>query len=263
MAALNDDALLIESGNLWVGDDAGSLVDMGALRNIRFTSEQVSNVINSDNRGEILRKVSMPGRIEAELLEPGDVDTLENIFKGIVTKGSVAATPVAGDTQALASPFVPNTFYEFENQQADGTVPTTISLAGATDGALTLDDDYHIIQNPNTGKWGVILNTVAGGGALSTLSQVVTITYSYTPAAAKTVVCGTSQTATPRYVKIIAPSEDDSNKTREITFESALASSPMLLPFTEVESAGDVGVMPVIFETRKGSEWTYRDEIAI
>lgn len=261
MAALNDDAILIEVGNLWVGDDLGSLVDMGALRNIRFTSEQISVVVNSDNRGEILRKSRMPGRVEAELLEAGDVDTLENIFKGLVTKSSVAGSTVSGAEQVVASgDWNYNVFIPFTYQNGAGTQPTINSVTLGTDGAIVLNTDYHVVKDPATGNWGIIIRDTTD---VTTEAQTVTINTDYTPAAAKVITAGTNQTATPRYVKIIAPSEDDSSLTREITLESALATSPMLLPFVDVESANDVGVMPVTFETRKGTTWTYRDEIAV
>jgi len=259
MAALNDDALIIEYGNLWVGDDAGSIVDMGAIRNLRFTSEQITNVIQSDNRGEILRKSRMPGKIECEMLEIGDADTLENIFKGIVTKSSVAGSIVNNYPQVKASgSWSYNGFIAFDFQDADGTAPNIDSVAAGTNGSLTVNVDYIVTQHED-GRWGI---RVLDSATVTTLSQTITITFDYTPAVSKVITGGTSQTATPRYVKIIAPSEDDSLITRELIFTSALATSPMLLPFVEVESAGDVGVMPVTFETRKGTTWTYTDEIS-
>lgn len=261
MSALDTGAVLIEHGNIWVGDDAGSVVDMGAVRNVKFTGKQIHTKIDSDNRGTIINKVRMNGEIMFDLLEAGDAASLENIFKGIITLGSNAATPVVGGTQALASPFVPNEFYEFTGQQASGLVPTSISVSGATDGVLTLDDDYFIFKNPNTGKWGIILTNVAAGVTLTTLSQVVTITSSYTPAASATLTGGTNQTATPRYVKIIGPSEDSDAVTRTIILSAAIATSDMVIEFVEVENANDVGKMQVKFENNKGESWTYTDQV--
>jgi hypothetical protein len=258
MAALNEDAILIEYGNLWVGDDSGSLVDCGALRNIRFTAEQITTVINSDNRGEILRKSRMMGRVEADLLEPGDADTLENIFKGIITKSAVSGSPLSNETNITASgAWAYNTFIPFEYQDADGTAPVVDSVTGGTNGALTVNVDYIIVQHDD-GRWGIM---ILDSSTVTTLSQTITVQIDVTPAASKVLTGGTNQTATPRYVKIIAPSEDDSNVVREIVLESAIASSPMLLSFVDVENAGDVGIMPVAFETRKGTNWTYNDEI--
>ena len=259
MAALNDDALIIEYGDLYVGDDAGSLVNMGALRNIRFTSEPITTIVNSDNRGEIIRKSRMPGRIEAELLEPGDADTLENIFKGLITKSSVAGSIVNNASQVVASgSWNYNVFIPFTNQDADGTAPVVDSVILGTNGAIVLNTDYMLVKDPATGKWGII---IIDSTTVTTEAQSVTIQTDYTPAASEILTGGTNQTATPRYVKIIAPSEDDSLLTREIVLESAIATSPMLLQFVDVESAGDVGVMPVVFESRKGTSWTYTDEI--
>ncbi len=148
MAALNDDALFIEYANVWVGDDAGSLVDMGAVRNVRFTAEQITQVINSDNRGEILRKSRMPGRVEFELLELGDADTLENIFKGLLTKSAVAASIVNNYSQVEASgEWAYNTFIPFDFQDGDGTAPNIDSVTAGTNGALTVNVDYIVTQH--------------------------------------------------------------------------------------------------------------------
>lgn len=258
MAALNDAALIIEYANVWVGDDAGSVVDMGAVRNVRFTSEQVQTVIQSDNRGEVLRKSRMPGRVEFDMLEVGDADSLENIFKGIVTKSTNAGTPLSNETEVIASgAWDYNTFIPFEYQESDGTAPTVDSITGGTNGALTVNVDYIIVQHDDS-RWGFM---VLDSTTVTTIAQTLTVQIDVTPAASKVITGGTNQTATPRYVKLIAPSEDAAGTTRELVLESALATSPMLLPFVDVENANDVGVMPVVFETRKGTEWTYTDEI--
>ncbi len=258
MAALDSNAILIEVGNLWVGDDAGSLVDMGALRNIRFSSELITTVINSDNRGEIIRKSRMPGKIEAELLEVGDAAKLANIFKGLITLGSVAGSPLSNEQEVhAANSWAFNSFIPFEYQDADGTAPTVDSVTGGTNGSLTVNVDYIIVQHDD-GRWGIM---VIDSSTVTTVNQTLTIQIDVTPAASATLSGGTNQTATPRHVKIIAPSEDNALTTREIVLESALATSPMLLAFVEVENANDVGVMPVTFETRKGTTWTYTDEV--
>ncbi|MDB5344264.1 MAG: hypothetical protein JWP89_2641 [Schlesneria sp.] len=260
MSALNDDAIIIEYGDLYVGDDAGSAVNMGALRNIKFTSEPVTTVVNSDNRGEIIRKSRMPGKVEAELLEPGDADTLENIFKGLIVKSSNAASVVNNHPQVVASgAWSYNKFIPFEFQNGDGSAITPDSVTAGTNGALVSETDYFIGRDGD-GTRGIFIKDSA---TVTTLSQTITIVFDYTPAASKVLTGGTNQTAVPRYIKIVAPSEDDSNTTREIVLESALATSPMLLAFVDVENAGDVGVMPVVFESRKGTAWSYTDEISV
>lgn len=261
MAAQDINALLAEAADIFVGADAGSLINFGSLRNVQFNGEIIQVKIDSDNNGTILNKARLNGSITADWLEPGDMANLEELFKGLVTLSTTAGTPVAGATQALASPFVANDFYLIENQNGDGTIITINTVTGGTDGALTADDDYHLVID-DQGDYGIILNTVAGGTNITTLTQVVTIDYDYTPNASRNLVGGASmQTATDRYVRLVAESEDDAAVTRQIDLAAAVASSPMLLQFLDVETSTDVGVMPITLINNKGAIWTITDEI--
>ena len=103
MAALDSNALLAETADLWVGDDSGSLVDLGAVRNVRFMGELIRTKIDSDNRGTILNKVRMQGKIEFDWLEPGNAAKLAELFKGIVTPGTVAGSIVNNYSQVEAA----------------------------------------------------------------------------------------------------------------------------------------------------------------
>ena len=40
MGALNSSAVLLQKGNIWVGDNAGNAVDIGSLRKVKFTFER-------------------------------------------------------------------------------------------------------------------------------------------------------------------------------------------------------------------------------
>ena len=106
---------------------------------------------------------------------------------------------------------------------------------------------------------------IAGVSEITSVSSLggssVTIQFDYTPNASQVLTGGTNQTATARYVKIEGPSEDDSSVKRTIVLSEAIASSDMLIPFVEVEQANDVGVMPVTFESNKGTAWTVTDAI--
>lgn len=258
MAALDTASLLIEVANVWVGDDAGSIVDLGAVRNVRFTGRQVANEVVSDNRGTILHKVRLDGVVEFDWLEPGDPSKMEVLFKGLVTKGTNAGDAVTGYEQTVNSgSWSYNTFIPFTYQDGDGTILTINSVTGSVDSTLAVNVDY-ITQQHDDGRWGIV---VLDSATVTTKAQNIVINVDYTPAASLTLTGGTSQTATARYVKIIAPSEDNANTTREIVMSSAYCKSDMLLPFVNVENAGDVGVMPVTIESAKGATWTYTDEI--
>lgn len=264
MAAQNESALLLEYGNLWIGADAGSVVDFGAVRNVQGVLAPIKTEIRSDNRGVILDRVRMEGSVTFDWLEPGDVARLENLLKGIVTLSTVAGSQVAGATQLVAQgSWADRVFIPFENQQGAGTTPTAVSVVGSSDSTLEVNSDYAIVKDAQ-GIWGIVPNISGEGGtALTTASQNLTITYTYTPNASITITGGTSKTATPRYVKIIGPSAADANKRRIFILEEAVIDAEATLPFIDTEEAGDVGVVPVTLKNRKNAEWSYTDEINV
>jgi len=258
MSALDSASLLMEYGNIWVGSGAGDVVDLGAVRNVKFTAEQVRVEVNSDNRGTILNKIRLRGVCEFDWLEPGDPSKMETLFKGLVEKDTEDGTPVEDYEQTVNSgSWAFNGFIPFTYQDADGTAPTIVSVTGSEDSTLTVNVDYIVTQHDD-GRWGIV---VLDSTTVTTIEQNIVIVYDYTPAASLTLTGGTNQTATNRYVKIIGPSEDDADTTREVILEEAVVASDMLLPFVNVEDAGDVGVMPVRVESNKGTTWTYTDEI--
>lgn len=259
MPAADQSALLIEHGNIEVGDDASSLIDLGALRNVRFTGRQERTKVESDNRGTIINKGRMTGVIDFDWLEAGHMPNMEQLFKGLVTRSTVAGTSVSGAVQNAASgSWSYDTFIELENQNNDLSKPTINSVTLGTEGAIVLNTDYAIVKDSGSGRWGI---SIRDSATVTTEGQSVAIDYDYTPAAAQVLTGGTSKTATPRYVKISGPSEDDATTERTIILDQAVASSDMLIPFVDVESASDVGVMPVTLEGDKGSTWTITDEI--
>jgi hypothetical protein len=261
MAALNDNALLMEKGTVYVGANSGSTVSLGAVRNVRFSPTQARNRIESDNLGTILNKVRLQGRCEFDWLEPGDMAKVESLFKGIVTLSQTAGTLVEGAEQVVASgAWNYNVFIPFTYQNGAGTQPTINSVTLGTNGAIVANTDYFVTKDPATGKWGI---TIIDSTTVTTENQSVTIDTDYTPAAAQVLTGGTSRAATNRYLKIIGPAEDGSGKTRTVILEECTVTSDMLFPFLDVENANDVGIMPVTVESNKGTTWTYTDQINV
>ncbi len=260
MGALKESALLLEFADVFIGDDSGSLVDFGSVRNVTFTAIQNPIDILSDNRGSVVRKNRLNGSVAFDWLEAGDPDNLDSLMKGLVTKSIVAGTPVLGALQVIASPFVPNLFVVIENQNGDETKPTINSVTGSVDGALVEDDDFSIVQNAQ-GDWGIVMNTVAGGTTLTTLAQTITLDYDYTPNSSSRITGGTSKVSTPRFVKLVGPSVDDPLLTRTVVLESAFLDADAVLPFLDTEQAADVGVFPVVMTNEKDAVWFYEDEI--
>jgi hypothetical protein len=259
MAAQNSAALIIEKGTLYVGDNAGNLVNLGSVRKVMFTGKQQHTKVDSDNNGTVLNKLRLIGEIAFDWLEPGSISNMENLFRGAVTKATVAgtSTPVTGEVTAAGS-WAYSQPILFAKQAGDTTVPTSITVTGGTDGALTVNTNYILVQDPGTKRWGVMIKS---GGAVTTLNQTITLAYTVTPNTALTLTGGTNLTMTPRYVRIVGPSEANSNVTRQIDLAASTVTSDMLLPFVDVETANDVGVMPVKCESNKGSTWTWTDQV--
>lgn len=261
MSALNENALLIESGNIYIGDDENSAVDFGALRNLKFSGIQSAQDIKSDNRGTLVRNNRINGQVSFDWLEAGDANKLENMLKGIVTIEQIAGNLVAGAVQIIASPFVPGKFVKITNQNGDKSLLDVNSVTGSVDGALVANDDYILTQD-DFGNYGIVLNTVAGGTTLTTLVQTVTINYDYTPNEGLKITGGESNLSTPRFVKIVAltPTEENPNATRTFILTEAVVDGDLEFPFLDVEEANDVGVMPVTFINNKGALWYFIDE---
>lgn len=259
MPAADQSALLLEHGNIEVGDDLGSLIDLGAVRNVKFQGKQERIKVESDNRGTIINKIRISGIVDFDWLEAGHMPNLELLFKGLVTRTTQAGSLVTGASQVVASgKWLYDKFIELENQNNDLSKPTITSVTLGINGALVLNTDYFVVKDAGTGRWGIV---VRDSTTVTTEAQSVTIVYNYTPAVAQVLSGGASKTATPRYVRITGPSEKDATIERIITLDAAIAASDMLIPFVDVEHAGDVGVMPVSLEGDKGSTWTITDEI--
>lgn len=259
MGALVSTALLIQKGNIWVGDNSGNAVDLGAVRKVRFMGKTIKQQIESDNRGTILNHARLNGEIEFDWLEPGSVSNLAVLFKGLVTATTTvgASTPVTGEVTASGSWAYLQPIW-FAQQSATQVVPTSITVTGGTDGLLTANTNYFVMQDAATLRWGVYIKS---GGAVTTLSQSLTFTYTVTIAANRILTGGTTLTQTARYVKIVGPLETNSAVTRTIELSSATAASDMLIPFVDVENGNDVGVMPVKLENDKAATWTITDQV--
>ncbi len=256
---LNAAALLMEKGTVYAGADAGSLVNLGSVRKVKFMGKQVHTKIDSDNNGTIVNKLRLNGEIEMDWLEPGSISNIELLFKGAVTKTSTAASPVSTTGEVTASgSWAYNKFIPFVVQSGTNAKPTSVTITAGTDGLLVNVTDYDLIQDPGTLYWGYM---VKDSSTVTTQSQSLTAVYTCTPSASLTLTGGNSLTMTNRYVKIIGPLDTDSTKTRVIILTSAVVTSDMLLPFTDVETANDVGVMPVKFENNKGATWTVTDSV--
>lgn len=174
-------ALREGSAKLEIGANFGALSDIGAVRNIKFNSKKRNFEIKFDNVAAI-QKFADGDRFSVTFdMNELDLVKLQIMEAGWMTNSNVAGTPVAGATQAITgASYAYNDFIEIEHQNGDGSVITINSVTGSTNGALVADTDYVLIQNEE-GNYGI---AIIDSATVTTMSQVFTIDYDYTPNAA-------------------------------------------------------------------------------
>jgi len=258
MSAINSSAVLVEKGNIWIGTNTGNLVDFGAVRKVVFTAKQIQKSIESDNRGTIYNKARLEGMISCELLEPAAPSNLASLFASLVTKTTTAAssTPVTGEVLAASGAWAYSQPLYFAQQDGSQVVPTAITITGSVTGALTVNTQYVIVQDPGTKKWGVLIQSAVGN-----LAQNITANYTTTPAASVTLTGGTNLSMVSLYARIIGKLDTNNAKTRQIDLTDCRVTSDLVFPFVDVETANDSGVMPLNIESNKATTWIYTDQV--
>jgi hypothetical protein len=229
------------SGKLEMGASFGALTNLGAVRNLQFNSLKEDVEIPFDNTNPLKKFIKgIDCSITVDIAEV-DMTTFSLTDAGWAVVTATAGAIVAGATDTLGvNPFVANYEYDVLNQNSDLSVLTINSVTGGTDGALTADDDYHLVKNANNGHWCIVMNTVAGGGTLSTLAQTITVDYDYTPAASKDVTFNDFGTKTLKVARIT--NTDSSGNTFVMDIENVTNTEPWVLPFV-ADDANDVSLM--------------------
>jgi len=111
----------------------------------------------------------------------------------------------------------------------DGTQPTINSVIGSVDDALTVNDDYDIVKDPVTGKYGIVLQDVAQATNLTTTVQNLTIVYDYTPNASKTLKSGGKLDISTVVVRLT--NTDDQGKVLRLTVYKGYVDTGMNVPW--------------------------------
>lgn len=118
-----------------------------------------------------------------------DFEALALARGSIDTYTAVPGDAVSGHSQVIASgAWAYNEFIEFDGQNSDGSKPTmdvTHPVVGSVDSDLAIAVDYDLVKVG--GKWGVI---ITDSTTVTTLTQTITLKYSYTPTASVTFETG-------------------------------------------------------------------------
>lgn len=226
-----------------VGDDFSSLTDIGALRNPVITSLSEKQRIEFDNVDD-LKKFVKGKRMQVTFdLAEINFDNLAVLDAGLINLTTVAGTPVSNATQlVVAGQWDFEQFIEIANQNGDGSAINVDSVTGATDGALTEDTDFHVVEA--NGKYGIVIHNTGSGG-VTTANQNVTIQYDYTPNASKKITMNESGSATLKVMRII--NEDNDGNEFRIDIENGTNFAPISLDFA-ADDEDNVAILPVDFQ---------------
>lgn len=240
-----------------VGDDFNSLVDIGALRNPVLNALAENQSIEFDNT-DPLRKFVRGTRVQVTFdLAEINFDNMKVLDDGIINLSTQAGTIVNNATQlVVAGAWNYEDFIEIAHQNGDGSALNVDSVTGATDGALTVDVDYHVVQV--NGKYGIILHDAGSAGNITTLNQNLTIQYDYTPNESKTITFNESGTKVLKCMRLV--NEDENGKEFRIDIEEGTNFSPISVDFAGDEE-DDVAILPIDFQG-KLVEWVDEQQVA-
>jgi len=163
--------------------------DLGLGNGAGFTEEITATETfpdNGDSLGFVIENQKIT--VDFKVLEP-DLSVLQIARGSIDTLTTTAASAVSGHLQSVASgAWAYNTFIEMDGQNGNGNAPTmdvTIPVVGSVDGTLVNATDYDLVKV--NGKWGII---VKDSSTVTTAAQVLTLKYTYTPAASYSLSTG-------------------------------------------------------------------------
>lgn len=224
-----------------IGDDFDSLVDIGALRDPIINSLAENQSVEFDNT-DPLRKFVRGDRVQVTFnLAEINLSTIAKLDAGIVELTTVAGSLVEDEEQVVASGgWNYEAFIEIANQNGNGSAIVVNSVTGGTDGALTVDVDFHVIEV--NGKYGIVIHDTTD---VTTLNQTITIDYDYTPNAAKRLSFNSSGNKTLKCMRIINIDEND--KQFRIDIEEGTNFAPISFDFaSDVED--DVAIQGIDFQ---------------
>lgn len=238
-----------------VGDDFGSLVDIGALRNPVINSLSEGQRIEFDN-ADGLDYFVKGDRIQITFdLAEVNFDTVAVLDAGMATKTTVAGVLVPGATQlVVAGNWNYNQFIKITNQNGDGSAITVNSVTAATNGALVEDTDFYVGQNED-GEYGIF---VIDSATVTTENQNLTIDYDYTPNDSKKITMTATGKKTLKVMRII--NEDNDGNLLYLDIEEGTNKAPISLDFAG-DDEEDVAILSVDFQG-KFVQWVDEQQIA-
>jgi hypothetical protein len=232
------------SGKFEVGPDIAGLIDLGAMTGITFTETFEKVKVNSDNAGEISSFIrNHKATLSGDMLEV-NLANLNIIRGGVDTYTPAAGTEVSGHSEIITTgTWDHDQFIELPHQMYDLSKITPTSVTASTHGVLVLNTDYFIVQDPGTNKWGIAVKDTG-----VTDAENITVVYTYTPAASKTLTSGGKTTIAAKVVRVTNIDSSTPAKVFRITLFKASNSDGISMTFQSDEQANGPNTVRVTME---------------
>lgn len=231
----NDNALLTTKGRLYVFDEGSTqkkFVELSLVDNINVTFPANAVEINSPSGVQVLKTVDFGAQISFDFYHPGDLVSLERLFRGGVSNTNYdGVTAQAGEdveiTFANASEAMP-----LPGFNGAGTAVTVNSVTLKSDGVTTYaaTTDYTLSVDTATGVT-VITHVPTGGIAAD---ATVIVNYDYTPLASNILKPDGSQLVERDMMVQVFEDCNDATKYRKIYLPRMTASSDLVMQLLRV-----------------------------
>jgi hypothetical protein len=168
-------------GSTWL--DLGLGEGVALTENIK-TSESIPD--NGSSLGFVIDEQSCD--VDFSVWEP-DLSTLQIARGGVDNIVTTAGTLVSGHSQVISSgAWAYNGFIALDGQNSDGSKPTldvTHPVVGSVDSDLAEAVDFDLVKSGSI--WGILIKDST---TVTTLTQTITVKYSFTPASSLTLTTG-------------------------------------------------------------------------
>ena len=217
-------ALRFGSGMVEISQDGQAWTNLGVGNKINFEDKYTPVDIKADNGGLITQLAKdQECTLKMSLMEI-DLAILNQIRGGIDSYSTIAGTPVNGATQEIfAGAWAHKKFIPLLNQGA--VAPVVSAVSASEDGVLIPNTDYVFGQDQH-GNYGIYTTDSAN---FKTIEQDLTITYNYTPVAAKVLKSGGLITISSNYVRVTNKRAD--GKKFQITIYKAMNQDGLKIDF--------------------------------
>lgn len=233
-------AIRFGSAKVEIGDTVGTLIDIGAARDVKFAHSFDKVVVPSDNAGPVELGIRNELVKMSALMMEINLVNLAQFYSGVFTHSTIAAAPVSITDENVTLDGTDEVALAHKN--GANTEVSTIVVTTAAAGATVRNTDYTISVNPA----GFTVITRIDGGLFAD-GDAALVDYAYTPLASRSLKAGGKQTFTAQVMRFTNYDVDD--KEFRITIWEATPGGGIVIDFPATDEA-DPAMIPIEIEGR-------------